>query len=686
MDGVTTQTPPASPLEFVDPAVRPQDDLFRHVNGRWLATAEIPADKSAYGSFMVLREQAEARVRTIIEEAAAARPEPGTVGRKVGDLYASFIDTERVDALGAAPLAEVLARVDAVTSTEELLRLLGSLEREGVGGAFDSYVWVDKGDPTRYLLYVSQGGLSLPDESYYREPEHAAALEALPGHVARMLTLADVAAGDDADQAAATVLALETRLAASHWDTVATRDAVKTYNLTTGEQMDEVLPGWRAWADGLGLPEAGRAEVVLGEPDALRGLAAALADEPLDTWKAWLRWRVVTSLASYLSEPLVAENFAFYGTLLSGTPVIRERWKRGVSLVEGVLGEAVGELYVARHYPPQAHRRMVELVDNLVAAYRERIDSLEWMSAETRQRAQAKLAAFTPKIGYPSRWRDYSAVQIDATDLLGNVRRATAAETDRELAKLGGPIDRDEWLMTPQSVNAYYNPAMNEIVFPAAILQPPFFDLDVDDAYNYGGIGAVIGHEIGHGFDDQGSRYDGSGLLSDWWTEEDRQRFEERTKALVEQYDAFVPSEAPDRRVNGAFTLGENIGDLGGAEVALHAYRLSLDGQEAPVIDGLTGRPAVLPRLRASLAGAGPPRGGGTPAHGGPALAGGVPGQRGPQRRCVPCRVRHRARRRPVARRGRPRPDLVRARRRHGAGALPQGGGPPVTPQTAYGQ
>ena len=586
---VTTQTPPASPLQHLDASVRPQDDLFRHVNGRWLATAEIPADRSSHGSFYVLREKAEEHVRTIIEEAAAAAPEPGTVERKVGDLYASFMDTGRVDALGAAPLAEVVARVDAVTTVEELLRLLGALEREGIGGAFGSYVWVDKGDPTRYLLYVSQGGLSLPDESYYREPQHAELRDALPGHVVRMLTLAGVATPERAERDAATVLALETRLAASHWDTVATRDAVRTYNLTTGAQLDELLPGWRHWADGLSVPEAGRAEVVVGEPDALRGLAQALAQEPLDTWKTWLRWRVVTSLAAYLSEPLVQENFAFYGTLLSGTPQMRERWKRGVSLVEGVLGEAVGELYVARHYPPAAHARMVQLVDNLIAAYRERIDGLEWMSPETKERAQAKLSAFTPKIGYPGRWRDYSAVHVDPADLLGNVRRATAAETDRELAKLGAPVDRDEWLMTPQTVNAYYNPSMNEIVFPAAILQPPFFDLQVDDAYNYGGIGAVIGHEIGHGFDDQGSRYDGSGLLSDWWTDEDRARFEKRTTALIEQYDAFAPVEAPDRQVNGAFTLGENIGDLGGAEVALHAYRLSLGGAVAPVVDGLTG-------------------------------------------------------------------------------------------------
>ncbi len=579
----------ASPLEHVDAAVRPQDDLYRHVNGRWLATATIPDDKSSYGSFYVLREQAEAQVRAIIEEAAAAEPAPGTVERKVGDLYASFLDTERVEALGAAPLGPVVARIDAVTDLDGLWRLLGELERAGIGGVFGSYVWVDKGDPTRYLLHLSQGGLSLPDESYYREEQHASLRDELPGHVARMLTLAGVATGADAEAAAATVLRLETRLAASHWDTVQARDAVKTYNLMTGAQVDELLPGWRGWAEGLGVPEAGRAELVVGEPDALRGLAEALRDEPLADWLTLLRWRVVSGTAAYLSQPLVAENFAFYGTTLSGVPQIRERWKRGVSLVEGVLGEAVGELYVARHYPPAAHERMVQLVDNLIAAYRERIEALDWMSPQTKERAQAKLSSFTPKIGFPVRWRDYSAVDIDATDLLGNVRRATAAETDRELAKLGGPIDRDEWLMTPQTVNAYYNPAMNEIVFPAAILQPPFFDPDVDDAYNYGGIGAVIGHEIGHGFDDQGSRYAGDGSLEDWWTADDRARFEERTKALIAQYDGFAPAEAPDRHVNGAFTLGENIGDLGGAEVALHAYRLSLGGQEAPVVDGLTG-------------------------------------------------------------------------------------------------
>ncbi|WP_336921589.1 M13 family metallopeptidase [Aquipuribacter sp. SD81] len=583
-------TPEATgPLAHLDPSVRPQDDLFRHVNGRWLETAEIPSDRAAHGSFYLLREQSEADVRTIIEESAASQPEPGSNAQKVGDLYASFMDTERIEALGTEPLRPVLARVDAAEDVEGLLRLFGELEREGIGGAFGSYVWVDKGDPTRYLLHLSQGGISLPDESYYREEQHAAIRDAFPDHVARMLTLAGVAEGEAAEAAARTVLALETRVAASHWDTVASRDAVKTYNLRTGEKLDDLLPGWRHWADGVGVPEAGRAEVVVGEPEALEGLAAALRELPLEDWRTWLRWRVVTSMAAYLPDALVAQNFAFYGTTLSGVPQIRERWKRGVSLVEGVLGEAVGELYVERHYPPAAHRRMTELVDNLIAAYRERIDGLDWMSPETKARAQEKLRQFTPKIGYPVRWRDYAAVEIEAGDLLGNVRRATAAETVRELEKLGAPIDRDEWLMTPQTVNAYYNPALNEIVFPAAILQPPFFDLEADDAYNYGGIGAVIGHEIGHGFDDQGSRYDGTGALVDWWTEEDRERFEERTKALVTQYDAFSPEEAPDTHVNGAFTLGENIGDLGGAEVALHAYRISLGGQEAPVVDGLTG-------------------------------------------------------------------------------------------------
>ena len=588
MDRVSTDIDAAVTLDL-DPAVRPQDDLFRHVNGRWLDQASIPADRASHGIFYMLRDESEARVRAIVEEAAAAGAEPGSEQRKIGDLYASFMAEDDVDALGARPLRPVLDRVAAVGDREQLLRLVGELQRSGLAGLFSSYVWIDKGDPTRYLLYVSQGGLGLPDEAYYREDSHAATREAYVGHVARMLVLAGVSEADEAGALAAAVMDLETRMAAAHWDTVATRDAVKTYNLLPGDDVEALLRGWSVWTDAAGIPDAGRGEVVVGEPDVLRSLDSLLDEVPPATWRAWLAWHVVHSAAPYLSGDLVAESFDFYGRTLTGAAELRERWKRGVGLVEGVLGEAVGKLYVERHYPPAAHDGMTRLVDNLVDAYAERIRSLSWMGPETRERALAKLEAFTPKIGKPVRWRDYSALAVVPDELFGNVLRATAFEHDRDLARLGGPIDRDEWFMTPQTVNAYYNPAMNEIVFPASMLQPPFFDLGADDAYNYGSIGAVIGHEIGHGFDDQGSRYDGTGALSDWWTEDDRARFEEQTAALVAQYEGFRPAAAPDSHVNGAFTLGENIGDLGGVEVALHAYLMSLDGGEPPVVDGLTG-------------------------------------------------------------------------------------------------
>ena len=573
----------------LDPDVRPQDDLFRHVNGRWLERTTIPADRASHGVFYLLRDQSEAQVRTIVEEAAAAETEPGSEQQKIGDLYTSFMAEETVDALDARPLQPVLARVADVADREQLLRLVGELQRSGLAGLFSSYVWIDKGDPTRYLLYVSQGGLGLPDEAYYREDSHAATREAYVGHVARMLTLAGVTGAGEADALAASVMDLETRMAAAHWDTVATRDAVKTYNLLPGDDVEGLLPGWSVWTDAAGIPDVGLGEVVVGEPDVLRSLDTLLDEVPMASWRAWLAWHVVHSTAPYLSADLVAENFDFYGRTLTGAAQLRERWKRGVGLVEGVLGEAVGKLYVERHYPPVAHEGMTLLVDNVVAAYADRIRSLSWMGPDTRERALAKLEAFTPKIGRPVRWRDYSALEVRPDDLFGNVMRATAFEHDRDLARLGAPIDRDEWFMTPQTVNAYYNPAMNEIVFPASILQPPFFDLGADDAYNYGSIGAVIGHEIGHGFDDQGSRYDGSGALSDWWTEDDRARFEEQTAALVAQYGGFHPVAAPEHHVNGAFTLGENIGDLGGVEVALHAYLRSLGGEEPPVVDGLTG-------------------------------------------------------------------------------------------------
>lgn len=389
---------------------------------------------------------------------------------------------------------------------------------------------------------------------------------------------------------------LEKKIAAGHWDVVKRRDADLSYNLVGFEELTEQNPGldWAAWLSGLGADSEKFAEIVVRQPEFLHTFTALWASESLDDWKAWAAWKVLHARSPYLHSALVDETFAFYGTTLSGTEENRERWKRGVSLVQDLLGEAVGKLYVDRHFPAEAKTRMLELVANLQEAYRRNISDLEWMSPQTREAALAKLEKFTPKIGYPDKWRDYAGLEISATDLVGNYRRGYAAEYDRDLAKLGGPVDRDEWFMTPQTVNAYYNPGMNEIVFPAAILQPPFFDAAADDAANYGGIGAVIGHEIGHGFDDQGAKYDGDGNMVDWWTDEDRSEFGKRTKALIEQYNEFEPKELPGHHVNGEFTIGENIGDLGGLSIAIAAYKIATEGTEPPVIDGLTGLQRVF--------------------------------------------------------------------------------------------
>jgi len=584
-------------LSDLDPAVRPQDDLYRHVNGRWADQYVIPADRAMDGTFRKLHDEAEEQVRDIIADlgAQAADGPVGGAGAKVGAVYASFMDTATIAALGTAPLRADLALVEAATSQEELVGALGALQRTGAGGAVGLWVDNDADDPERYVVYLHQGGLGLPDEAYYRDEQHAHVLAAYGPHVARMLRLAGVAA-DDATAAglAARVVALETKLAAHHWDRVKDRDADLTYNPMTLAELVERAPGfdWHAWALALGAPAGSLDQLVVREPEFAEAFARLWADEPLEDWTAWLTYHVVSDRAPYLTDELVDANFDFYGRTLTGAQQLRDRWKRGVSLVQGVLGEAVGEVYVARHFPPSHKERMDELVAHLVEAYRESISGLDWMGEQTRAKALAKLDAFTPKIGFPVRWRDYSALEVDASDLVGNVRRANAFELDRELAKIGRPIDRDEWFMTPQTVNAYYNPGMNEIVFPAAILQPPFFDAQADDAVNFGAIGAVIGHEIGHGFDDQGSKYDGAGRLDDWWTDDDRAEFERRTSALIAQYDAFSPAQLDDtHHVNGALTIGENIGDLGGLSIALKAYRIALDRplDEAPVIDGLTG-------------------------------------------------------------------------------------------------
>ncbi|MCR2813217.1 peptidase M13 [Microbacterium sp. zg.Y1090] len=595
---MTDALPSGLALDDLSPEIRPQDDLFRHVNGAWLDRTEIPEDKARWGSFHLLAEQAEQHVRAIVDESQDA--EPGTEARKIGDLYTSFMDTERIAALGAEPLQALLSQVDAVTTVPELLSTVGRLERDGVGSFFGIYIEPDPGNPERYVPFVLQNGLSLPDESYYRLESFAETRAAHRAHIHRILEMAGVAdAGAQADR----VVALETELASHHWDNVRSRDAVATYNLKTWDEVRALvgvdLDPWReAVAPG---HDGAFAELNVNQPSYLEGLGSVLTEERLEDWKAWLRFQIVHSMAAFLSDDFVEENFSFYGTQLTGVPVNRERWKRGVGLVEAALGEAVGKVYVERHFPPEAKTAMDELVANLVEAYRRSISGLEWMSPETRERALAKLEAFTPKIGYPVKWKDYATLEIDPTDLVGNVRRAHVWEHDRQLARVGQPIDRDEWYMTPQTVNAYYNPLMNEIVFPAAILQYPFFDAGRDAAANYGGIGAVIGHEIGHGFDDQGSRFDGDGSLRDWWTDADRAAFEERTKNLIAQYDALVPvGLSAEHHVNGALTIGENIGDLGGLGIALKAYALSLgtdeDGiaAEAPVIDGYTGIQRLL--------------------------------------------------------------------------------------------
>lgn len=594
-------------LTHRDPAVRPQDDLFGHVNGRWLESYAIPADRATDGAFRELHDRAEEQVREIITGAGSSDPHhphhPDE--RRIRDLYASFLDEDTVERRGVAPLLDELELIDVAADPATLAVVVGRLQRTAVGGAVGLYVDTDSKDSSRYLAHLSQSGLGLPDESYYRDEQHAAILGAYPGHIARMFAVVLGGSPDEHAERAGRIVALEARLAGAHWDVVRRRDAEATYNLRTFTDLPDTAPGfdWSAWAAALGGAALGDpadsfAEVIVRQPDYLTAFAELWAGAEFADWQDWARWRLIHARASVLTTALVAEDFDFYGRILSGTEQIRERWKRGVSLVQGLLGDAVGRLYVDRHFPPEAKTRMDELVANLREAYRVSISDVDWMTPQTRQRALQKLDRFTAKIGYPERWRDYSNLVIDPDDLYGNVIRGSELETDRELAKLGGPVDRGEWFMTPQTVNAYYNPGMNEIVFPAAILQPPFFDADADDAANYGGIGAVIGHEIGHGFDDQGSKYDGDGHLIDWWTEADRAEFTKRTAALIAQYDAFVPRDLTGRddppHVQGAFTVGENIGDLGGLSIALLAYRLSLGGRPAPVIDGLTGEQRVL--------------------------------------------------------------------------------------------
>ncbi len=569
----------------LDPLVRPQDDLFRHYNGKWVREYEMPADRSSDGIFRKLHDEAEEQVRQIIETSSGVGE-----AQKIGDLYKSFMDTDAIKARGISPIVDDLAAIDGITNLNEFITVMARLEMRGIGGIFGAAIYPDAMDSNTNILYIGQGGLSLPDESYYREEQFASIRTAFLDHVAKMCALVGIANGADV---AKKILTLETEIATHHWDQVKDRDATLTYNKYSRAELESLAPHFLfdTWATNAKVPAKAFESLVVCEPSFFESLSAMFArfDAHRDSWVAWLKLNLVSASAAFLTDEIVQQNFEFYAKTLSGTPQIRDRWKRGVSVTQGALGEAIGKVYVEKHFPARAKQEMKVLVDYLLEAYRLSILELPWMSDATKQKALEKLKKFTPKIGYPDKWRDYSTLEISADDLIGNLWRIAEFDHAYAIAKIGAPVDRDEWHMTPQTVNAYYNPLANEIVFPAAILQPPFFDLDAEMAANYGGIGATIGHEIGHGFDDQGSKYDGDGNMVDWWLDEDRAKFEELTSVLVKQFDALSPESTPDIHVNGAFTLGENIGDLGGLAIAYKAYKLALKGAQSPVIDGFTG-------------------------------------------------------------------------------------------------
>ncbi|MCH9694830.1 MAG: peptidase M13 [Gammaproteobacteria bacterium] len=573
-------------LANMDTTVRPGDDFFSFVNGKWVAETEIPADKSSFSVFASLNDEAQENVKVIIEESANGDFAKGTDEQKVGDLYRSFMDTETRDARGVEPLLPELDRIDAISDYADLAVYFAETVKRNLDAPFGVGQVADFKNPKEYMIYAGQSGLGLPDREYYlKEDEKSEALrQQYIAHIEKMYGLAGL---ENGAAAAATVMALETRLAEQNMKKEDARNWTANYNKIALEDLPELMPNfnWDGYIAELGIADIG--SLVVFTTDYMRALDQIIVDTDLATWKTYLQWTALNNTASRLTSELDQQNFAFYGTALSGTEEQRPMWRRATGVVNGSLGEVVGKVYVKRHFPPEAKERMLELVGNLVNAYEKSIKELDWMSEDTKVEALDKLSKFTPKIGYPDEWRDYSALDIEADDYFGNVERAALAEYQRQLGRQGGPVDRTEWGMTPQTVNAYYMPPLNEIVFPAAILQPPFFDLNADDAVNYGAIGAVIGHEIGHGFDDSGSTFDGDGVMRNWWTDEDRNEFEKRTGKLVEQYSAFAPFD--DLSVNGDFTLGENIGDLGGISIGLLAYRMSLDGAEAPVIDGYTG-------------------------------------------------------------------------------------------------
>jgi predicted metalloendopeptidase len=585
--GGGTTAPLRSGLQLAgyDRQVRVQDDLFHFANGQWLQTTEIPPDRSRYGSFEALNDESERDLKAIIDDSVARHSPPGSADQQIGDFYASFMDTARLDALGAAPLTQPLSRIDAITRPADLVRYFGESARTSTSGPIALSIEQDAKNASAYIPTVSQNGLTLPDRDYYLKPDppFTSIRDQFRGYAARMLGLAGVA---DPDVTAGRVVEVENRLAQVQWSASQERDATATYNKFTLAEATTRLPGldWRTYLDTAGVRTP---DFVISEPSYFSALGTMLATIPLEDWKAYLKFHVVDDLAPFLSNAFVTARFDFRGRTLSGQQEMRPRWKRGVAAVNAAMGDLLGQRYVQRYFPPEAKRRIDALVGRLIDAYRSSIDGLDWMSPQTKVEARDKLSKLAIKIGYPDRWKDYSKLRVVRDDLVGNVLRSTQLEYQRDLDRLGKPVDRAEWLTTPQTVNAFYSTRRNDITFPAAILRPPFFDPNADDAVNYGGIGAVIGHEISHAFDDQGRKFDGTGNLRDWWTPQDAQRFTARTAALVAQYSAYEP--LPGLHINGELTLGENIADLSGLTVALRAYRLSLGGRSAPVLDGFTG-------------------------------------------------------------------------------------------------
>ena len=569
-----------------DTSVRPQDDIYQYVNGTWLANTEIPADKSNYGSFTELRDMSDERLKSIIDAASTGEEEQSEEMLKVGAFYRSYMNTDLIEELGITPLAGELSKIQSVSSYDDLLDLFVQIQKKGVKTPIGISVSQDSKETTRYILYANQSGLGLPDRDYYlKEGERFDTIrEKYEEHIANIFTLAGI---DDAKSKAERVMEIETGLAEHQWTRVENRDRDKTYNKYDLAGLNELTPNfdWKAFYAGIGVAET--QEVVVRQPSYLEGFNKKWKEVSVDDWKVYFTWHLYDAFAAELNADFVDANFDMYSKTLNGIEENLPRWKRGVSAVDLILGEAVGKIYVQKHFTPAAKERMVELVHNLEAAMEERLKGLEWMGEETKAQALIKLSKFSSKIGYPDVWKDYSDLEIKEDDLIGNYLRYNKFVDDKAMAKLPGPIDRNEWFMNPQTVNAYYNPSMNEVVFPAAILQPPFFNMQADDAVNYGGIGAVIGHELSHGYDDQGRKSDGDGNLKEWWTEEDEKKFNERAQVMIDQFSAFSPLDSV--YLNGELTLGENIGDMAGLTVAYRAYKNSLNGKEAPLIDGLTG-------------------------------------------------------------------------------------------------